>query len=333
MTAPRDWTDRIGRRVKLRDLHILLAVAHAGSMGKAAAELAVSQPVVSKAIADLERALKVRLLDRSSQGVELTLYGREVLKCGTAVFDDLRKGVEALEFLSDPTSGELRIGCTEPLAGAFVGAVIERLLRKYPRASFNVITADPFALRDRELQQRNVDLVVTPTERMTPNQEMEVEVLFDDRQVIMTSAESKWARRRGFSLRDLMGERWFVPPPDSPIGAHISDCFRAAGLEPPRPLMASFSIPLCLRMVEKEGFLAMLPISMLVHGEHWRLRLLRVDAPHIPRPTGIVTMKNRTLGPLAQEFIASARGFSKALVNRAHGLGQSPKSVFARVNS
>ena len=143
MTTPRDWTGRIGRRVKLRDLHILLAVAHAGSMGKAAADLAVSQPVVSKAIADLEHALGLRLLDRSPQGVEMTLYGREVLKCGTAVFDDLRKGVEALEFLSDPTSGKLRIGCTEPLAAGFVGAVIERLSRKYPRAAFHVITADP----------------------------------------------------------------------------------------------------------------------------------------------------------------------------------------------
>src|SRR5215471_2777464 len=107
MATPRDWADRIGRRVKLRDLHILLAVAQTGSMGKAAAELAISQPVVSKAIVELEHALRVRLFDRSPQGVELTLYGREVLKCGTAVFDELRKGVEALEFLSDPTSGDL----------------------------------------------------------------------------------------------------------------------------------------------------------------------------------------------------------------------------------
>src|ERR1043165_9887114 len=116
MAQPRDWTDRIGRRVKLRDLHILLAVAQTLSMGRAAVDLSVSQPVVSKAIADLEHALKVRLLDRSPQGVELTLYGREVLKSGIAVFDELRRGVETLEFLSDPSSGELRVGCTEPLA-------------------------------------------------------------------------------------------------------------------------------------------------------------------------------------------------------------------------
>jgi Bacterial regulatory helix-turn-helix protein, lysR family len=69
------WADRIGRRLKLRDLHVLFAVAQWGSMAKAAQHLAVSQPVVSAAIADLERAVGVRLLDRSRRGVEPTIYG------------------------------------------------------------------------------------------------------------------------------------------------------------------------------------------------------------------------------------------------------------------
>src|SRR5712691_1293547 len=125
-------TGRLGQRVKLRDLNILLAVAKSGSMGKAATALAVSQPVVSKAISDLEHALGVRLLDRSPQGVEPTIYGRALLKCGVTVFDDLRQGMETLAFLSDPAAGQLRLGCTEPLAAGFVGEVIERLCRQYP---------------------------------------------------------------------------------------------------------------------------------------------------------------------------------------------------------
>src|ERR1043165_3009070 len=137
MAELRDWSDRIGRRVKLRDLHILLAVAQTRSMGKAAADLAVSQPVISKAIADLEHALKVRLLDRSPQGVELTPYGEEVLKSGVAVFDELRRGVETLEFLSDPGSGELRVGCTEPLAAGFVGTIITRMMRRKRQLRFS----------------------------------------------------------------------------------------------------------------------------------------------------------------------------------------------------
>ena len=90
MGAKMDWTNRIGRRVKLRDLHIFLAVVQFGSMARAAKHLAVSQPVLSKTIANLEHALGVRLLDRSSQGVEPTAYGRAFLNCGTAVFDELR---------------------------------------------------------------------------------------------------------------------------------------------------------------------------------------------------------------------------------------------------
>ena len=101
------WSDRIGRRVKLRDLHVLLAVAETRSMAKAAERLAISQPVVSKTIADLEHALGVRLLDRTSRGVEPTAYGRSFIRCGTAVFDEMRRGVQDIEFLADPREAAL----------------------------------------------------------------------------------------------------------------------------------------------------------------------------------------------------------------------------------
>jgi DNA-binding transcriptional LysR family regulator len=104
------WTDRIGRRVKLRDLHIALAVADAGSMTRAAEELAVSYPVVSKTISELERTLGVRLFDRSVSGAQPTHYGRALLKSGAAVFDEMRKGLQQIEFIRRPDAGDLRIG-------------------------------------------------------------------------------------------------------------------------------------------------------------------------------------------------------------------------------
>src|SRR5215468_1103044 len=151
-----EWAERTGRRIKLRDLHILLAVAKTGSMGKAAAALAVSQPVISKAISDLEHTLSLRLFDRSPQGVEPTMYGRALLKWSVAVFDDLRQGVKELEYLTDPSAGELRIGSTEPIAAGFVATVIARLSRRYPRIVFHVVPADAFTLVNRELRQRMV---------------------------------------------------------------------------------------------------------------------------------------------------------------------------------
>jgi DNA-binding transcriptional LysR family regulator len=96
--------EQISRRLKLRQLNALVAVAKLGSMARAAEHLAVSQPVVSKAIAELEQTLGVRLFDRGSHGVEPTVHGRALLKRSQAIFDDLRTSVSELEFLSDPTA-------------------------------------------------------------------------------------------------------------------------------------------------------------------------------------------------------------------------------------
>src|SRR5262245_58326360 len=104
--------DQISRHVKLKDLRILMAVVHAGSMNKAAALLNTSQPSISRSVTELEAAIGVRLLDRRGQGVEPTAFGRVLLDCGIAVFDDLRQGLRSIEFLADPTAGQLRIGST-----------------------------------------------------------------------------------------------------------------------------------------------------------------------------------------------------------------------------
>src|SRR5215467_1316995 len=155
-----DWDEqRLGRHLKLRELNALLAVARCGSMGKAAAQLSVSQSAISKAIADMEYTLGVRLLDRSPQGVEPTIYGRALLDRGLVAFDELRQAVKHIEFLADPTAGELRIGADIPIASSIVTAVIDQLSRRYPRIVFHVLAGET-GLTYRALEERKVDLVV-----------------------------------------------------------------------------------------------------------------------------------------------------------------------------
>src|SRR4029079_15111241 len=129
-------SDRIGRRMKLHDLHVLMAVVQVGSMNKAAALLNTGQSAISRSIAELEHTVGVRLVDRTPRGVEPTKYGRALLDGGAAVFDDLRQAVKNIEFLADPTAGEVRSVCTPLLATSFVSAVIDRLYRRYPRMVF-----------------------------------------------------------------------------------------------------------------------------------------------------------------------------------------------------
>src|SRR5260370_22761785 len=124
---PVQWDERIGRRLKLRDLHILLAVVEHGSMGKAASALAISQPAGSKAIADMEYTLGLRLLDRARHGMEPTTYGRALISRGATVFDELRQAVEELKFLADPPARGIAVGGAEALAAGGLPAVIARL--------------------------------------------------------------------------------------------------------------------------------------------------------------------------------------------------------------
>src|SRR5260370_34185117 len=134
-----DWAARIGRRIRLRDLHILLAVAESGSMSKASAHLAISHRVISKTISNLERTLGVRLFDRNSQGVELTTYGRTLLNCGVTVFDEMRQGLKQIEFLTDPKSGELRVGGPEIFMDCLQPTLIEQFSRRYPQIRLHLL--------------------------------------------------------------------------------------------------------------------------------------------------------------------------------------------------
>jgi LysR family pca operon transcriptional activator len=317
MTMDKRWSDRVGHRLKLRDLHILLAVVRSGSMGKAASDLAVSQPAVSKAVSDLEYTLGVRLLDRSPQGVEPTMYGRALLKWGTAIFDDLRQGVSELEFLLDPTAGEVSIGCTEPLAAGIVSAIVDQSSLQFPKVVFHVVTGDPVALH-RELSERHIELALmtVTVAGILPEHDVETNFLFDDRHVVLAAAESKWRRRRKIALRDLIDEPWVLPPPGSGVGAYIAEAFRAGGVEPPRAHVVTFSIPLHYSLVATGRFLTMLPVSMLPHTGHLSLRRLAVNFSAPPRAMGIVTLKNRTLSPLAHHFIDCARKVAKAFAQR-----------------
>src|SRR5262245_22068887 len=155
-----DEFERIERRLKLHEVRVLMATVEAGSMGKAAQILHTSQPAISRTISDLEHALGVPLLDRSPQGIEPTQYGRALIRRGLAVFDELKQGIKDIEFLADPTAGELRIGCNPFLAPTFLSVIVNRLSRRCPRIVFQLVAASMNALH-RELSERNVDLLIT----------------------------------------------------------------------------------------------------------------------------------------------------------------------------
>jgi DNA-binding transcriptional LysR family regulator len=309
-----DWSDRIGRRIKLRDLHVVLAVAESGSMAKASQQLAISHPVVSKTISDLEHTLGVKLFDRSSQGVEVTSYGAALLKCGVNVFDEMRQGLKQIEFLSDPTSGELAVGCPEIMNAGIMPAISERLLQQHPRVQLRVIHADLALSEFNPLRERKVELLVGRLPDPFVEDDLTFEPLVQEPFVAVAGANSQWARRRRVELADLMDESWVLPPQDSTPGGIISGIFAASGLKSPRPGVATLSIQLTTTLIATGKFVGILPNSVAkFSSRRVGLKILPSRIPTTHYAIAILTMKNRTPGPLARLFIEHARAVAKSL--------------------
>jgi DNA-binding transcriptional LysR family regulator len=203
--------EQTSRRIKLRQLEVLIAVAQAGNMAKAAGQLAITQPVISKTIADLESTLGMRLFDRNRRGVELTLYGRALFDRSVTIFNDLKTGIAELETLSDPTAGELRIGSSEAVAAGMLTAIIDRLSRQYPRLRFEVTLGGGLIdLQYHELQTRSLDLVIGRLPSAIP-EKIDVTLLYHDPSFVVAGTKNEWVRRRRIDLADLTDESWCLP--------------------------------------------------------------------------------------------------------------------------
>ncbi len=285
-------------------------------MGKAAERLNTVQPSISRSIAELEHALGVRLLDRQRQGVEPTEYGRALLNCGVAVFDELRQGVKNIEFLADPAAGEVRIGNSLTSAANFVVAVVDQLSRRYPRIVFHLVPAGADTLH-RELSERNIDLVMTRRGGPFTDDQFGYEILYDDPYVVLTGAQNPWARRRRIELAELVNEPWALPTPDSVLGLVAVEAFRACGLDYPRATVFADFATERMSLLTTGRFLTISPASTLKFpSRRPELKVLPVELS-IPRmPVGIVTVKNRTLNPVAKLFIECAREVAKPLAKR-----------------
>ena len=192
-----------------------------------------------------------------------------------SVFDELKQGVREIEFLADPTVGELRIGAAEPVAAAIVSAVINRLSRQYPRLVFHVLPGETATLY-RDLSERHVEFVITRTFEPLPDSQTDAEVLYEDAQVVVAGIKNRWLRSRKLKLADLMDEPWALLPLDSLHGALLVEAFRSAGLDVPRAIVFTFSHELRNSLVGMGPFLHGLS---RIHDEVSRQAPLASSAP------------------------------------------------------
>ena len=305
-----DWDSHIGRRLRLRDLHVFFTVVQHGSLAKAASHLGVSHPAISQLVADLERTLGTKLLDRSSRGVSPTIYGRAFLARGRAAFDELKQGIRDIEFLSDPATGEIKIGCPDGIA-AILLPIIESFSGQFPSVVFDVHEEEIETL-DAKLRDRELDFVVQRL-RSYPLvsdsfDDLDTEIVFDDELVVVAGGPSPWSRRRKIDLAELVNEPWILAGPPSWPHRILSEAVAARGLGMPKTVLRTYSVHIRANLVASGRFIATFPKSVAqFYTERFALKVLPVDLPVQPWPVVLLTLKNRTLSPVVDHFIVHLR--------------------------
>ena len=281
-------------------------------MVKAATHLRMSQPAVSEAIANLEAALRVRLLDRTARGIEPTIYAITLLRRERIVFDELQQGIKEMEFLLNPEAGEVRLGTSEILAAGLIPQVIDRLLRRHPKIFVRVSLIDTATVEFRELRDRNVDLLLARVPQTLNDDDLNIDVFFDDPHFVAAGASNPWAKRRNVRLSDLMNEAW-VFPKGQVVRGIIEDAFRAHGLSMPSEHVTTDTVHIRNHLLATGRFLTFIAGSVLTYNaKQWSLKALPINLRSKPRPHAIVTLKNRTLNPVAELFIRELKAVASS---------------------
>ncbi|MEI9803651.1 MAG: LysR family transcriptional regulator [Pseudolabrys sp.] len=292
----------------MSDLEILFAVTQHNSMAKAAAELGISQPAVSRAITEMEAALGVRLLDRSRRGVVSTPYGDALARRANAALDEIKQGLQEIESLSDPTVGELYIGSPEPLTESLLPDVIQRFWRQYPRVMINVVLA--LAGEFTNLRERRIDFQIN---RLLPNfdaTDIDAETLFDEQIYVVTGPRNPLARRRISRLADLINEKWVV---QNNTSDNVAYAFSARKLPVPRATVAAYSAYLRNRLAASGEFLAILtaPQLLVLRNQGMNVKVLPIDLTDLGIKVAVFKLTSRNLSPVSQLFLDYVRDACK----------------------
>src|SRR6476660_3205012 len=293
------WEVQIGRRLRLRDLQAFFTVTQCGSMAKAANQLGVSQPAISKVIADLEHVFGVRLLDRSRKGVETTIYGDALVKRGVAAFDELKQSVRDIEFLSDPRNGEVKLQCHDTMAATILPSLVRQFSTNYPHVVVHVDNVVTTTMALPALRSRECDVILGRL-HSPYDEDLDVVPLFDDPLVVAAGAHNPLARRRKLDLTELLQAQWILQAPHTWNYRRFKEAFDARGLELPKASLVTISMPLIIDLLANGPFITAYPRSVVLHNS---LAVLPIDLPVRAWPVVIATLKDRTLSPVVERFI------------------------------
>lgn len=305
--SDRVWHKLIGDRVRLRELRILHMVIRCGSMAKAAKMLVMTQPAVSQAIGQLEAALGVPMLERTTAGVTPTVFGTAMLRCALDAADALADGIREVEALGDPALGEVVVGTSESyIAGGALIRTLSVLRQLHPGFRVQIVESNTAALAFDDLREHRVDIMLGRASVSVLPEDLHQEVLLEERLLVVTGGQHEWARVPAMRFADLAGKPWVLAPPGSAVYELVATAYKAEGLPMPVPAVTTYSMMLRLQLLASGEYVTAFPDS-LVRNEaaRWDLAVLPLGLGRT-LPVAAYTLRGRAESRAIRAFIAAA---------------------------
>jgi molybdate transport repressor ModE-like protein len=227
-------------KLRFGQLRLLAAMEKTGSIRRAAAEVSMTQPAVSKALKELEAILGARLYERSSQGVIATAAGQIAARGAKLLLAELGMLTQEIRQAESGESLSARIGITPYLGGSLLPEALARLSRTVHLGRVHLEEGWAGPLLDKLAEGALDLLIIMCTPEMVPalhNPSLKYERLFDEQLAVVAAPGHRLARRRRVNLGDLAEEAWILGVHPSLTRRSLEDAFLHHGLRPPRPVV------------------------------------------------------------------------------------------------
>ncbi len=282
-------------------LRAFAAFARRRSFSAAARELRISQPAVSKHVADIERRLGVRLVERRARGGELTAAGAflaDYVLRAEALLAQAARGVT--EFRRPPT-GLLTIAASGVPATYLLPEVAIAFQRAHPGVRVSIVAA-PSAQTMDALRAHRAEFGVVGGFAAAP--EIEAEPLVEEDIVVVGPPGDT---RRRLSRRDAEAATWIVPREGAAFRAAVEAAWADLGITPARRLELPTLEAVKLAVARGDGVAGASRFSVEEELRRGSLALLRLRGWNVRRTISIVRPRGGALAPSALEFVAMLR--------------------------
>lgn len=309
--------DRVLRsNLKLRHLQLLVALDDFRHLGRVAEFLSITQPAVSKMLAEIEKQFGLHLFDRSPRGTEPTVEGAAIIRFARSVLADYQRTREEVAAVAIGGKGRVSVGAMVVATPSLLMPAISRLKRRSPLTTVFVEEGDLSRLLPR-LRVGELDLVVCRLEPGYASPDLVTEAMVDDPMCLVVSHDHPLAKGPAPAWATLAQQPWVVPPPWASSRAKLEQIFYRHRLNPPVNIIETASFLLTLSALQQcaaVGFLAQGPAR---HFERTGLiRILKrpvaIDLP----PVGMITLRGRPWSPAARLLVTCLRETVAAVAPR-----------------